>query len=304
VLPGSVKAVGAGGGARVAVLASASSMGELVRLPDGLVFTDFAARLRGEAEPVAAEELVATAPDGYPVHGWVVRPAGDGPRPVVLMIHGGPFTAYSSTFFDEAQVLAGAGYAVLMCNPRGSAGYGQAHGRAIIGGFGDRDSVDVLAFLDHALATVDGLDAGRVGVMGGSYGGYLTAWLIAHEHRFAGAIVERGYLDPQSFIGASDIGWFFPQEYHLDRERMDAQSPLLLVGQVRTPTLVLHSEDDLRCPLSQAVRYYTELKLNGVDTELLVFPGENHELSRSGTPVHRQQRFDAVLDWWSRHLPV
>ncbi|MBN9105817.1 MAG: S9 family peptidase [Propionibacteriaceae bacterium] len=304
VLPGSVKAVGAGGGARVAVLASASSMGELVRLPDGVVLTDFAARLRGEAEPVAAEELVATAPDGYPVHGWVVRPAGDGPRPVVLMIHGGPFTAYSSTFFDEAQVLAGAGYAVLMCNPRGSAGYGQAHGRAIIGGFGDRDSVDVLAFLDHALATVDGLDAGRVGVMGGSYGGYLTAWLIAHEHRFAGAIVERGYLDPQSFIGASDIGWFFPQEYHLDRERMDAQSPLLLVGQVRTPTLVLHSEDDLRCPLSQAVRYYTELKLNGVDTELLVFPGENHELSRSGTPVHRQQRFDAVLDWWSRHLPV
>lgn len=303
-LPGSVKGVGAGGGARVAVLASGSSTGELVELPDGTALTDFGRQLREQAAPVAAQELVATTPDGHDVHGWLVRPAGEGPRPVVLMIHGGPFASYSSAFFDEAQVLAGAGYAVLMCNPRGSAGYGQAHGQAIVGVLGDRDSVDVLSFLDHALATVDGLDAARVGVMGGSYGGYLTAWLIAHEHRFAGAIVERGYLDPQSFIGASDIGWFFPQAYHLDRERMDAQSPLLLAREVRTPTLVLHSEDDLRCPLSQAVRYYTELKLNGVDTELLVFPGEDHELSRSGRPVHRQQRFDAILDWWSRHLPV
>jgi dipeptidyl aminopeptidase/acylaminoacyl peptidase len=303
-LEGSVRAVGAGGGARVAVLATSASMGELVTVPDGAVLTDFSAALRDQAGPIAPEELVASAPDGYAVHGWLVRPAGEGPHPVLLMIHGGPFTAYSSAFFDEAQVLAGAGYAVLMCNPRGSAGYGEAHGRAIVGAFGDRDAVDVLAFLDNALATVDGLDAGRLGVMGGSYGGYLTAWLIAHDHRFAGAIVERGYLDPQSFIGASDIGWFFPQAYHLSREAMDAQSPLLLAGQVRTPTLVLHSEEDLRCPLSQAVRYYTELKLAGVDAELLVFPGESHELSRSGTPVHRVQRFEAILDWWGRRLPA
>jgi dipeptidyl aminopeptidase/acylaminoacyl peptidase len=303
-LAGSVKAVGAGGGARVVVLATPSSLGELVTVPDGVQLTDFCAPLREQAAPIAGTELVAAAPDGYEVHGWIVRPDHEGPVPVVLMIHGGPFTAYSSAFFDEAQVLAGAGYAVLMCNPRGSAGYGENHGRAIIGAFGDRDMADVLAFLDHALATVDGLDATRVGVMGGSYGGYLTAWLIAHDHRFAGAIVERGYLDPQSFIGASDIGWFFPQAYHLSREAMDAQSPTLLAGQVRTPTLVIHSEEDLRCPLSQAARYYTELKLAGVDAEFLVFPGESHELSRSGTPVHREQRFDAILDWWARHLPL
>jgi dipeptidyl aminopeptidase/acylaminoacyl peptidase len=304
-VPGSVMALGAAGGVRVAVLADGGSQGEVVLLdrPDAAV-TDFAAALRAADAPLAAQELEARSADGYPVHGWVVRPAGDGPHPVLLVIHGGPFAAYGPSFFDEAQVYAGAGYAVVMCNPRGSAGYGQEHARAIQGGFGDRDSVDVLAFLDHALATVPGLDAGRVGVMGGSYGGYLTAWLIAHEHRFAGAIVERGYLDPPSFIGSADIGWYFPQACHGSPEAMLAQSPLALVDQVRTPTLVLHSEQDLRCPIATAERYYTELKLNGVETELLVFPGENHELSRSGTPHHRRARFEHILRWWDRYLPV
>jgi dipeptidyl aminopeptidase/acylaminoacyl peptidase len=238
------------------------------------------------------------------VHGWVVRPDGAGPHPVLLMIHGGPFAAYGPSFFDEAQVYARAGYAVAMCNPRGSAGYGEEHARAIQGAFGDRDTADVLAFLDHALTTVPGLAADRVGVMGGSYGGYLTAWLIAHEHRFAAAIVERGYLDPPSFVGSADIGWHFPQACHGTPEGMVAQSPLTYIDQVRTPTLVLHSEQDRRCPLGIALRYYTELKLNGVEAELLVFPGETHELSRSGTPIHRRQRFDHILDWWGRHLPV
>ncbi|PIF03586.1 MAG: hypothetical protein CSA63_01660 [Propionibacterium sp.] len=106
-------------------------------------------------------------------------------------------------------------------------------------------------------------------------------------------------------MGASDIGWFFATAYTTsDPERMDAQSPTLLANQVQTPTLVVHSEADLRCPLSQGLRYYAELKLNGVKTELLVFPGENHELSRSGTPWHRRQRLEAILNWWHTHLPV
>jgi len=141
--------------------------------------------------------------------------------------------------------------------------------------------------------------------MGGSYGGYMTAWLIGHDHRWQGAIVERGYLDPASFIGSSDIGWFFSSEYTGEGlEAANRQSPMMFTGEVTTPTLVLHSEQDLRCPLSQALRYYTEIKLNGADAELLIFPGENHELSRSGTPHHRRQRFEKVLDWWSRKLPV
>ncbi|MCL2595371.1 MAG: S9 family peptidase [Promicromonosporaceae bacterium] len=269
------------------------------------VLTDFAAGLHEVAPPRVAQEIISTSPDGQKVQGWALLPDGPGPHPVLLNIHGGPFAAYGPNFFDEFQVFAAAGYAVLFCNPRGSGGYGQEFGRAIQGDFGNLDRADVLAFLDHALATLPELDGSRLGVMGGSYGGYLTAWLIAHEHRFAAAIVERGFLDPRSFTGHSDIGWFFMPAYNTaDPLKQDAQSPLLLAGQVKTPTLVLHSEQDLRCPLGQALRYYTELKLAGVETELLVFPGETHELSRSGTPWHRRQRFEAIVDWWRRHLPL
>jgi dipeptidyl aminopeptidase/acylaminoacyl peptidase len=116
--------------------------------------------------------------------------------------------------------------------------------------------------------------------------------------------VERGYLDPEAFVGTSDIGSFFSDEYTgTDPELMRSQSPQAVVGQVTTPTLVLHSASDLRCPLGQAERYYAALKRGGVDAELLIFPGEDHELSRGGRPRHRQQRFDAILDWWGRHLP-
>lgn len=301
LLSGSVHGLAAASAARVVTLSTATSPCELVELSSPLhLLTAFGAAL--DPEVIAASEQFATAPDGYPVHGWVVRPAGAGPHPVVLLIHGGPFAAYSAAFFDEAQVLAGAGYAVVMCNPRGSAGYGQAHGRVLKGAMGDLDAVDVLAFLDHCLAEVPGLDADRVGVMGGSYGGYLTAWLISHTDRFTAAIVERAYLDGRSMVGASDIGWYFPFEYQGELAQIDQRSPLYLVHQVNTPTLVVHSEWDLRCPLSIAQRYYAELKLRGVAAELLVFPGEGHELSRSGTPAHRLARFRHILQWWEKHL--
>jgi dipeptidyl aminopeptidase/acylaminoacyl peptidase len=170
---------------------------------------------------------------------------------------------------------------------------------------GTVDLDDVLAFLDGAVAADPRLDGARTGILGGSYGGYLTAWTIAHDHRFQGAIVERGYLDPSFFVGTSDIGWFFSDQYvGEDPARIAAQSPQAVVDRVTTPTLVLHSEQDLRCPLSQAERYFHSLKKNGVDTELVVFPGENHELSRGGRPRHRLQRFEIILDWWARHLPV
>ena len=202
-------------------------------------------------------------------------------------------------------MLVDAGYAVVYCNPRGSAGYGRAHGRSIRGAMGTVDLHDVIDFLEGAIATDESLDAARVGIMGGSYGGYLTAWAIAHDHRFAGAIVERGFLDPTSFQGTSDIGSFFGDEYvGTDREAIAAQSPMAVVGAVTTPTLVIHSELDFRCPLEQATRYYSALKRQGTVAELLVFPGENHELTRAGQPRHRLERFAAVLDWWSRHLPT
>lgn len=268
------------------------------------LLTDFSARLRAETNVATPVELIARASDDYPVHGWVLTPPGRGPHPVLLVIHGGPYAAYHGSWFDEFQAYVAAGYAVVACNPRGSAGYGMAHGRAIRGDFGDLDSDDVLSFLNHALATQPRLDAARLGIMGGSYGGYLTAWIIAHDHRFSGAIVERGFLDPASFVGASDIGWFFVSAYNgPTKEAQDRQSPTLRVDEVTTPTLVLHSENDLRCPLDQALRYYAELKLAGVTAELVVFPGETHELSRSGTPHHRTARFDKIIDWWTRVLP-
>ncbi|MDO5067165.1 MAG: S9 family peptidase [Propionibacteriaceae bacterium] len=299
-----VESVAAAGEVIVATVTSATSSGELAVLREDRweVLTDFSADLPTVAQPL---EVTATAPDGHPVHGWLLQPAGNGPHPVLLMIHGGPYHGYRRTFFDEAQVALEAGYAVVMCNPRGSWGYGTEHGRAIKGDLGNLDMADVLAFLDHCLDQHPGLDRTRLGIMGGSYGGYLTAWIIAHDHRFSGAIVERAFLDTWSFIGSSDIGWFFPQQYTShDRTEADRQSPITHIDQVRTPTLVIHSEQDLRCPLHQGLQYHALLKQAGVEAEMLVFPGEDHELTRSGTPWHRRQRFEAVMAFWAEKLPV
>ncbi len=264
--------------------------------------TDFSAPLR-ENGIVVPREVTIPGRDGYPVHGWVLTPEGEGPHPVLLNIHGGPFAQYTVALFDEAQVYVDAGYAVVMCNPRGSHGYGTDHARSIRHRMGTVDQFDVLDFLDGVLEGETSLDSERVGIMGGSYGGYLTAWVIAHDHRFAASVVERGYLDPELFVGTSDIGDFFGDEYTgTDPEQLRAQSPQAVVEQVRTPTLVLHSEQDLRCPLSQAQRYYDALRRQGVPAELVVFPGEDHELTRSGRPRHRLQRFEIILDWWKRYL--
>ncbi len=248
-------------------------------------------------------EVVRVEGEGGTVTGCLAKPAGEGPFPVVLNIHGGPFSQYTHGWFDETQVLTSAGYAVVYANPRGSNGRTRAWGKAVQGNMAEPAMRDVLAVLDHVLAANPDLDGTRLGVQGGSYGGFLTAMIIAHEHRFRAAIVERGFLDPRSFIGTSDIGRYFAEEYtSRDAAAIERQSPLAHTAKVRTPTLVMHSELDFRCPLEQAQQYYAALQRAGVKTELLVFPGENHELSRSGQPRHRKQRFDAILEWWERHL--
>jgi dipeptidyl aminopeptidase/acylaminoacyl peptidase len=308
ILGGDVEVVGhaAAGDRVVAAAARPDTFGELVLLEGGdeRTLTAFGGQAAASGI-VLPRELTVTGRDGYPVHGWVAMPAGEGPFPVILQIHGGPYASYGVHLFDETQVLVDAGYAVVYANPRGSAGYGRAHGRSIRQQMGTVDFADVIDFLEGAIADDARLDGDRVGVQGGSYGGYLTAWVIAHDHRFAGAIVERGFLEPLSFQGTSDIGSFFGDEYvGVSADDIARQSPMAVVGQVTTPTLVMHSELDHRCPLEQATRYYSALKRQGTEAELLVFPGENHELTRSGQPRHRVQRFEAVLDWWRRHLPV
>ncbi len=248
----------------VATVATPTSWGELVVARGGSerVLTVFGARY-AEAVPVLPqEELTATAPDGYPVHGWLVRPAGEGPHPVLLMIHGGPFTQYGWKLFDEAQVYAGAGYAVVMGNPRGSSGYGQAHGQAILGNVGEASTVDLMALLDAALAD-PALDDTRVGVLGGSHGGFMTTWLAGHEgHRFKAAVSERAVNAIDSFTGSSDIGWFFANDlYGTDLSRQQAQSPLTYADKIDLPMLIIHSEQDWRCPVEQAQRLFVSLEV-------------------------------------------
>ncbi|MGZ4667458.1 MAG: S9 family peptidase [Blastococcus sp.] len=304
--PFTVRSLAVGGGVVVATVAHDRSAGELIAITPGRrrLLTEFGRALGETGRVHRMAERTATASDGYPVHGWVTTPPGPGPHPVLLTIHGGPFTQYGWTLFDETQTYVSAGYAVVQCNPRGSSGYGQAHGRAIQGGWGTLDADDVLAFLDAALAD-PALDADRVGVMGGSYGGYLTAFLIGRTTRFAAAISERAFTDPGSFVGSSDIGWFFPDGYlGTDPDAVAAQSALANAGKITTPTLVIHSEEDWRCPVEQGARLYVELKRRGVPSELLLFPGEGHELSRSGRPKHRLARLEHVLRWWARWLPT
>ncbi|TCL87508.1 dipeptidyl aminopeptidase/acylaminoacyl peptidase [Curtobacterium sp. PhB142] len=270
--------------------------------------TDYAAPLRSEASAPGVrriEELTGTAPDGTPVHGWVVLPEGEGPHPVLRVVHGGPFGQDTWAFFDEAQVYASAGYAVVIGNPRGSGGYGLDHGRAVIGAMGTVDVDDVLALLDAALERPD-LDAARVGIMGGSYGGFMTSWVAAHHgERFVAAWSERAVNAWDSFAGSSDIGWYFADAYvGADPEEQRRRSPLTYAAQVTIPFMVAHSEADWRCPIEQGQRQFVALRRAGVDASFLVFPGEGHELSRSGTPWHRVQRFEHVLAWWAEHLPV
>jgi dipeptidyl aminopeptidase/acylaminoacyl peptidase len=301
-----VSAAAYGAGTIVATAADALDAGELFRVGADEPLTDFGAGLAATGRLRPMQELTTTAPDGYPVHGWLVRPdpeAHPGPRPVLLAIHGGPHAQYGYTLFDEAQVYAGAGYVVVLGNPRGAAGYGEDHARAIKHRMGTVDADDLLALLDAALAT-DGVDSSRVGVMGGSYGGFMTTWLAGHVgERFRAAIVERALTAWDSFLGSSDIGFVFaPQYAGTDPAAVAAQSPLTYADKIDLPVLIIHSEQDWRCPVEQAQRLFVALKLRGVPAELLLFPGEGHELTRTGLPSHRLARFDAVLDWWSRHL--
>jgi dipeptidyl aminopeptidase/acylaminoacyl peptidase len=304
--PFTVRGFAAAAGVVVVTVAHDRSAGELIAVTPGRrrLLTAFGQALGETGRVHRLQERTATAPDGYPVHGWVTVPDGPGPHPVLLTVHGGPYAQYGWTLFDETQAYVSAGYAVVKCNPRGSSGYGRAHGAAIRGAWGGVDADDVLAFLDAALAD-PALDADRVGIMGGSYGGYMTTLLLGRTDRFTAAISERAFTDPVSFVGSSDIGWFFPDEYlGTDPERIAAQSALATAGKISTPTLVIHSEEDWRCPVEQGARLYVELKRRGVPTELLLFPGEGHELSRSGRPRHRLARLEHVLRWWARWLPT
>ena len=246
--------------------------------------------------------------EGHEIDVWVYLPDGDEKVPLLLNVHGGPASQYGFGFFDEFQIYAGAGYGVVACNPRGSSGRGESYVSAVKGdAWGIVDYADVMAAVEGALQRHDRLDADRMGIMGGSYGGFMTAWVIGKEDRWKSAVVERALISWTSFAGTSDIGGVFPENY-LGVNYPEAwdtwwdKGPLALAHNVDTPTLVLHAENDFRCPIEQAEQYFMALLRNGTPTEFIRYPGEGHEMSRSGKPKHRQERFEAILDWHGRHL--
>jgi dipeptidyl aminopeptidase/acylaminoacyl peptidase len=248
--------------------------------------------------------------DGVSIEGWIYLPPGEGVVPVLFNIHGGPATQYGYGFFDEFQVYVEAGYGVVATNPRGSSGYGRSHMTAITGRWHDDmppDLLDLVGAVDAATAVEPRLDGDNVGIMGGSYGGLMTLRVAAADHRYKSAVAERGLYSWDSFAGTSDIGLWFGKVYlgvdlFDDPERYWRSGPLAYSQSVTTPMLVLHSESDFRTPIEQGEQLFAALKRADVETEMVRFPGEGHELSRSGKPQHRRERCEIILEWHDRHL--
>ncbi|HEY4600035.1 MAG TPA: S9 family peptidase [Cerasibacillus sp.] len=256
------------------------------------------------------EEIQYTTSDGWSIQGWLLRPYGfkEGKKyPLVLEVHGGPHAMYGQTYFHELQLIAAKGYVVLYTNPRGSHGYGQKFVDACRGDYGGKDYSDLMEAVDYALKTYSFIDEKRMGVTGGSYGGFMTNWIVSHTNRFKAAVTQRSISNWLSFYGVSDIGFFFTKwehGYHLldDPEKLWDFSPLKYAKNVETPLLILHGELDFRCPIEQAEQLFITLKHLKKEVEFVRFPGANHELSRSGEPQMRIERLNHICRWFERHL--
>lgn len=243
-----------------------------------------------------------------PVDGWVLYPKDfdeNKTYPAILDIHGGPKCAYGTIFYHEMQVWASQGYFVMYCNPRGSDGKGNVFAD-LRGNMGTIDYEDIMDFVDEVLNHYPMIDKERLAVTGGSYGGYMTNWIIGHTTRFKAAAAQRSISNRLSKMMSSDYGvdLVFEQEfkdiYNCASELWDI-SPLKYVNNAVTPTLFIHSTNDYRCPISEAIQMYTALKCRGVETKIVGFIGENHELSRNGKPLHRIRRLTEITDWINKY---
>jgi dipeptidyl aminopeptidase/acylaminoacyl peptidase len=297
-----------------AAASGATSGGE----PAERTLTSVMAALTARVALGAPQRFTATSEGGAQVECWVIPPAGAVPGtryPALLNVHGGPFTQYGNRLVDDFQLQAAAGFAVLYCNPRGSSGYTEAWGRAIRGpqaqsdpgtGWGAVDFADVMACVDAACARFGFIDPEKVGILGGSYGGFMTSWAIGHTGRFKAALSERACNNLLTMEHSADIAGFIRSyvgtDHLADPGSYLALSPVTYAADMTTPVLILHSEDDLRCPIAQAEELFVALRRLGRDPVMYRFPAENHELTRGGAPRHRIMRAGLVLDWFRQHL--
>ncbi|NJO13069.1 MAG: S9 family peptidase [Gammaproteobacteria bacterium] len=245
------------------------------------------------------------------IQGWILKPPGfDAQRryPMILYIHGGPHAMYGSGFFHEFQVLAQAGYVVLITNPRGSTGYGGQFANVIQYRYPGDDYRDLMVAVDEVLKR-GYVDEKRLGVAGGSGGGLLTSWIVGQTDRFAAAVVERAVTNWHSFVGSADLNYFFATHWFRDFPWRDSKdylerSPLSHVDKVKTPVLVIHSEHDYRTAIDQGLQYYAALKMLRKPAKLAVFPESSHGLSRDGRPSQRVERLKLITGWFEEHLAV
>jgi dipeptidyl aminopeptidase/acylaminoacyl peptidase len=272
--------------------------------------TDFNQTLLNELTTGDIEEVWFKAKDGTDLHGWIMTPPNFDPSqkyPSILEIHGGPQTQYGRAFFHELHLLAAQGYVVYWSNPRGSQGYGEAFAGAIYNQWGTVDYEDVMAWTDH-VAKLPYIDTERMGVTGGSYGGYMTTLIIGKTNRFKAAVAQRVVSNFISFYGSSDMNigaeYLFGAEKAPwdDLENYWRQSPIAYIGNAKTPTLLIHSERDFRCDKEQGEQVFVALKKLGVDTEMILFPEESHGLSRAGRTDRRIERLNHMIRWFATYL--
>lgn len=264
-------------------------------------------------EVYLAEHIVTTPErftykgyDNWDIHGWYMPPVEKKDKhAAILYVHGGPQVAYGESFFHEMQALAAKGYGVIMINPRGSNTYGQNFVKSILGDYGNHDFDDLMMGVDYILETHPEVDADQLYVAGGSYGGFMTNWIVTHTDRFRAAVTQRSISNWISFYGTSDIGPFFVEKQLLDDihnpQRLWEMSPVAHAKNAKTPLLVLHGQSDLRCPQEQGEQMYMAMRKNNVPTKMILFPQSSHGLSRQGLPNLRQERLKAITDWFEEY---
>ena len=300
------------GKVRIELRTSPTSFPELWLIEDGnkaVKITNYNDTLASKRRFFKPEKMTFKASDKTLVDAWVIKPRLTHKKkvPAILEIHGGPKTAYGNALMLEFQMLAGEGFAVIYGNPRGSDGYGVDWAHNVFGNYGERDYEDLIESVEESLKKYKQIDRKRLGVCGGSYGGFMTNWIIGHTDMFKAAVTQRGISNFSSFFGTSDIGYFFGAEQigknpWENAETYIEKSPITYVKNMKASTLIIHSEQDLRCPIEQAEQLFVALRMLGQKVSFARFPNETHELSRSGSPNRKMERLRLLINWFKNNL--